>query len=170
MQPQINKNTLITHNKPVKYTKEVDDGEIIKIEAQWGPMSYQSNYEDEEKAIPSELKPFTTARFDIKNKGTENNQIKILKNTDNQSKPRTPKWFTNQEGQGTIIESTKGKINIELQCINKGTLEIATRSIDFRDKNKKRIPIKIDLKKLLKITKKVKLLFINVMICMKLVY
>ena len=147
-QPQINKNTLITHNKPIKYKKEVEDGEIIKIEAQWGPISYQSNYEDVEIAIPPELKPFTTARFDIKNKGTENNQIKILKNTDNKSKPRTPKWFTNKEGQGTIIESTKGKINIELQCINKGTLEIATRSIDFRDKNKKRIPLNIDLKKL----------------------
>ena len=81
-----------------------------------------------------------TARIDIKNHGTDKNKIKIVKNSDSYSMVQTPMWFEDEFGQGTVIQSKKGNLNITIECINQGNLKIWLRGIDFRNGNK-RIPI-----------------------------
>ena len=41
----------------------------------------------------------------------------------------------------------KGIIDLKVKCINDGNFEVYFRGIDFRDKNKQRVPIYIDYTK-----------------------
>lgn len=139
---QVETNTLISYKKPIKYVKTVKDGEIVDIVAKWKPISKESTYHDVKRIRP-DLKPFITARFDVKNKGNEDNGVQIITN-DEYAIESTPSWFTNKEGQGKIIKSSKGEIKFHIKCIKNGTLQVALRSTDLRDKTGYRIPIMID--------------------------
>ena len=96
------------------------------------------------KLIPSLLKYFTL-RIDIKNKGNADNTIKIIENSDNNSKMNYPSWFSNDKGKGFVLESEKCKINISFKCIGDGLLAIKFRGKDIRDKNMNRFPVYVDL-------------------------
>ena len=90
---------------------------------------------------------YITARIDIKNLGKEDNDLLILENSDDNSRVTTPPWYTTAEGIGKVIHTKKGIIDLKVKCINDGNFEVYFRGIDFRDKNKQRVPIYIDYTK-----------------------
>lgn len=87
---------------------------------------------------------YITARIDLKNFGLDTNDLKIIENSDISAKILKPKWFKNNLGIGTQIESKKGLIHLKIKCINDGKFRITLRSIDFRDRSEYRIPIFIN--------------------------
>lgn len=89
------------------------------------------------------LEKFITGRIDIKNFG-KNNNITLLEKDDDKLQVSYPKWFKDEKGSGMVLQSKKGSLNIKCKCINDGTLKIELRGIDYRDKNKKRVPIYIN--------------------------
>lgn len=90
------------------------------------------------------LKKFLECRIDIKNYGTVTNNIHLLECDDSLCNIYQPRWFKNNEGIGTVINSVKGNLNLKFECINDGNLIIDFKSIDYRDKEGNRIPIFID--------------------------
>ena len=94
------------------------------------------------------IQNFITARLDIKNFGTAGNTVEIIKISDKTAKIQFPGWFKNAQGQGIVLQSSLGDIRLIIKCCGTGTLEIALRGVDCRDKNNNRVPIWIDFKKL----------------------
>lgn len=90
------------------------------------------------------LSIYGTGRIDLKNFGSKDNAIEIIENTDVQSKIDSPPWFKSEQGEGTIIESKRGKIDLKIRCIHDGLLKIYLRGSDIRDRNNKRFPVYID--------------------------
>lgn len=88
------------------------------------------------------LKKYCTARIDIKNFG-EDADIIILNNNLN-SEFKRPSWFNDEDGNGYVIESCEGSLDLKIKCVNDGELKIWLRGIDIRDKNNKRFPVYID--------------------------
>lgn len=84
------------------------------------------------------------ARIDIKNQGTENNKIIYLEYEKNM-KITFPKWFKNHTGVGSQLEFKKNENTIIFQCVHDGNLEIIFRALDFRNYNKNRVPVYINL-------------------------
>ncbi len=130
----------------IKYMNDVKFSEYKNYSSYFDWLkSYDINYygdygmETDLNSINS-LYKYITARIDIKNHGTDKNKIKIVKNSDSYSMVQTPMWFEDEFGQGTVIQSKKGNLNITIECINQGNLKIWLRGIDFRNGNK-RIPI-----------------------------
>lgn len=91
----------------------------------------------------TDLIKFATARLDIKNNG-DNNSIRIIENSDEYSRHSYPRWFKNDKGEGLVIESYRGNLDLELQCINDGMLEIKLKGVDVRDDNRQKLPIFIN--------------------------
>lgn len=89
---------------------------------------------------------YFTARIDIKNSGKHNN-IKFLFISDDNSVLSFPKWFDNEDGVGAVIESSKGKLDLKIKCINDGNLNLILRGIDAKDSKGIRIPIFIEFNK-----------------------
>lgn len=83
-----------------------------------------------------------TMRLDIKNSGNHGNDLIFLKTQRNFELSR-PKWFQ-ENGSGYIVESDNLFLNLSLQCVNDGTIEIILRGIDIRDEYKERLECKID--------------------------
>lgn len=99
------------------------------------------------KENPNNIKVFfkyLTARIDIKNFGNSDNDLVILKNSDENSKVSSPEWFKDSEGVGWIIQSRKGSMDLKIKIVNDGKLRISLRGMDFRDSRKNRMPIYID--------------------------
>ena len=90
------------------------------------------------------LDKYGTGRIDIKNFGKSSNKIIILENSDLNSRIENPKWFNDNKGVGTKIESSEGILNLKFKCINDGVLKIYLRSLDVRDKTGNKFPIYID--------------------------
>ena len=90
------------------------------------------------------LMKYFTARIDIKNFGTHENNLEIMQISDYSADIYHPTWFKDDEGQGKLIESSAGILNLELKCIKSGLLKIWLRGIDCMDKNNHRFPIFID--------------------------
>ena len=92
---------------------------------------------------------YFTARIDIKNSGKFNNQIKFLSISDKESHLTFPAWFKHEDGEGAVIESSKGKLDLKIKCIGNGTLNIRLRGIHARGPNNTIIPIFINYNKLI---------------------
>ena len=90
---------------------------------------------------------YLTARIDIKNYGSSDNDIIVLENSDLDSIVDCPSWYKDFEGVGTVITSKKGCIDLKIKCVNDGLLRIDFRGIDFKDKRNRRVPIYIDYTK-----------------------
>ncbi|WP_323735646.1 hypothetical protein PXD04_07040 [Methanosphaera sp. ISO3-F5] len=90
------------------------------------------------------LNKYNTVRIDMKNEGSQSNQIKIYDNSDESSKLSVPNWFTNEKGVGVCLSSDKSEISFKIKCISEGKLKIDLRTLDIRDRNNKRFPIYID--------------------------
>lgn len=90
------------------------------------------------------LNKYMSARLDIKNYGGPNNNVNVLEISDSDSLVLHPGWFKNQKGQGMLVQSEKGFLNMKLRCVNKGKLVIDFKGPDVKDKQKNQIPIYID--------------------------
>lgn len=106
--------------------------------------AWRNNYGKTDK----NLQKYITARLDIKNFGADGNIVEIIETSDKSAKVQSPGWFKNAQGQGIVVQSSKGEIRLKIKCRGTGTLEIALRGMDCRDKNNNRIPVWIDFKKL----------------------
>ena len=92
----------------------------------------------------NKLLKYVTARIDIKNFGTEENNLTIMECSDLSSEIFAAPWLNDDEGVGWVINSRKGNIDLKIKCINDGQLQILLRGIDFRDRNHVRVPVFID--------------------------
>ena len=93
------------------------------------------------------LDKYGTGRIDIKNFGKSSNKIIILENSDLNSRIENPKWFNDNKGVGTKIESSEGILNLKFKCINDGVLNITFRGPDIRDELGNRIPSYVEFEK-----------------------
>ncbi len=142
-------NKVVSHDSKYKYTKKVENGEIIDIYVKWEPISLFTSGEIEENIIDvpylNKLKKYHTARIDIKNYGNSENNVKILENSDSFSKANYPSWFSNDKGSGLTIESSKGELNLKIKCVKDGELNITLLGIDYKIKGN-RLPIYINFR------------------------
>ena len=90
------------------------------------------------------LMKYGTARIDIKNVGNSDNFIEFIENSDSDAKINQPSWFNDEKGIGTVVESTKGVLDLEIKCLNSGVLTFWLRGVDYRDKHNNRFPVYID--------------------------
>ena len=90
---------------------------------------------------------YDTCRIDLKNKGNSTNSLKILRISDEQANCTYPLWFKNDSGEGLQIQSKHHNLDIELECIGNGELDITLRSLDVRKGNGERLPIYINYTK-----------------------
>lgn len=90
------------------------------------------------------LDNYITLRLDIKNTGSDSNDIEILEASDENMKLSGPDWFA-KKGHGYILESQKGRLELTLRCVHSGNLSFAVRGRDVRDGEGNRIPFWIDL-------------------------
>lgn len=98
--------------------------------------------------LSDKLEKYNIARIDLKNIGSENNSIAINSISDINATYSTPNWFKNHEGRGVVIQGHNNFIEIEIECVLDGKLNIILRSVDSRYENQK-IPIYINYKKLI---------------------
>ena len=85
-----------------------------------------------------------TARIDIKNYGTEENNITVISHNDTAARFQTPDWIKNAQGAGLVIHSVKGLLSTEIKCIGDGDLKIFLRGRACQDKEGKRVPEWVD--------------------------
>lgn len=129
-------NELIKINKFVSEKKEDLEKETKNIENEINSQFFNENAEF--------LKKYLDSRIDIKNYGNKTNDISLLFVDDSSLNITQPSWFNDDEGIGTIINSAKGYLNLAFKCVNDGKLIMSFKGIDYRDKNRNRIPIYID--------------------------
>lgn len=130
------------HDNPFLYKKEVSDGQIVRVSAQWQPLTYNSDL----RLITTDEKLsdiFNQGRIDIKNQGNKNNSLEFLDSASNYSITQ-PKWFKDSDGVGSIISSNSGVLDLSFKCIGDGDLVVNFRGIDFRDSLRNRIPLFVD--------------------------
>ena len=96
------------------------------------------------KEFADVLLKYGTARIDIKNVGNTTNKINIIKNSDANIHIYQQEWFNNEEGTGTIIESVEGILDLEVECINSGTINLWFKGLNHSDANNNNIPIYIE--------------------------
>ena len=134
------------HDSPFVFEKKVKDGEKINIKVKWNPISYKTNVfldTNHEKLINN----FYDARIDFKNVGNEKNDLILISCDDFSSHIYKPKWLKGKNGVGTVVSSSKRKINVSFKCVNDGNLEISFRAMDLRYGND-RLPIFIEYTKI----------------------
>lgn len=87
------------------------------------------------------LESFKMARIDIKNFGTEDNNLKITDYGNGVNyKIMTPRYFNkNKDGVGYVIESKKLEHKLQLECIGNGELVINLKGVDIKDSTGNRI-------------------------------
>lgn len=90
------------------------------------------------------LQKYITARVDVKNLGIEENEVTVTRISDLNAKVQKPAWFKNAKGQGCVIQSTKGIIEIEIECFGNGELTIWLRGMDCRKEDNTRFPVWIN--------------------------
>lgn len=99
--------------------------------------------------VLNDLIHYLTARIDIKNSGKHQNKMEFLFISDDDSILSFPEWFKNEEGIGAVIESSKGKLDLKIKCINEGNLNLLLRGIDAKDSNGTRLPIFIEFNRVI---------------------
>lgn len=104
---------------------------------------YSSNSEILEKTS-NLIKKFDICRVDIKNIGNYENSILIYNCSDDYADIDTPRWFSDSKGIGTVIESSKGNLDLKFKCINSGKLMFTIRGVDYKDSNNNRSHIYIE--------------------------
>lgn len=94
------------------------------------------------------LNRYLTARIDLKNSGSESNEIEIIQISDKNAYIVDKPVFMKKDGNGCVIQSFAGKLEFAVKCIYSGTFSILLRGQYLPDKNGKAIPICIDYKSL----------------------
>lgn len=131
------------HDDPFVYKKDVKDGQIVNAQIRWKPLNTESDLKtqtDYEKM----LKILSECRIDVKNYGKENNSVNITNINNPECIVSQPNWLKNNQGIGSVVNSTGNDLKFSIKCIGDGKLTLKFRAIDYRDKNGKRIPILIN--------------------------
>lgn len=74
---------------------------------------------------------YIIGRVDIKNYGNKDNNLTILECSDEKASIESPDWFKTNEGEGWVIESKKGVLDLKFKCINDGVLKIYIRGTEY---------------------------------------
>lgn len=93
------------------------------------------------------LKNAHKARIDVKNFGREDNKVEILNCSDKTNLFSAPSWLIDGSGQGQFITSADEHLEFTFRCVGDGNLKIFLRGVDFYDKSRTRIPMKVDYTK-----------------------
>ncbi|HIH34956.1 MAG TPA: hypothetical protein HA355_05425 [Methanosphaera sp.] len=112
----------------------------------------QFNFEELKTQLKWFIKVWNISRVDIKNIGNESNSIRIYEKEIRYEKSlniSNPEWYTDNTGKGTKIEFENNKMNIGFQCINNGDVNINLRGVDYRNSNNERLPIYLNIKKVI---------------------
>ncbi len=89
------------------------------------------------------LENYITARIDIKNSGSDGNNIEITSNSDENSTVTSPEWL-NQNGGGVIVHSTAGSLDLSLRCKGKGSLNVTLRGKYLKSFDGATVPLFVD--------------------------
>ena len=139
--------------------QEASFNELIKINN--FISENKESYEKETKYIENELNSpyfnenaeylikYLESRIDIKNYGSQNNNIVLLNSNDSSLNITQPSWFNDDRGIGSVVTGVKGDLDLSFKCVNDGKLMIGFKSIDFRDKYGNRVPIYLDYTEIL---------------------
>lgn len=137
-------------NSVPKALKTVNPKKVKKIQKQNQKLKKSlKNYQEKTqlgKNLKNKLDKYNTARIDIKNFGSAENNIELLKISDHEANYLKPRWFKTHEGIGLTIESKKNYLELKVKCICDGNLRIDLKGIDFRLRNG-RFPININFTK-----------------------
>jgi hypothetical protein len=128
--------------------KNVDEKISLLPDTLWNQIRRKADFERLTAWERAELHKYITARIDIKNFGDEENEVRIISCSDPSAWIDYPAWFTNAQGKGIVIQSSEGKMELQIACIGNGELRISLRGMDYRDENQKRVPVWIDYTKL----------------------
>ena len=90
------------------------------------------------------LKHYITARIKLKNRGKKENDIQLLKVSDQKARIRTPEWMQTGDGRGYEICSAGGVLNIWFACRGEGELQLALLSEYIKDSEGKAISFPVD--------------------------
>ena len=120
------------------------EGKDIKYKLNSKLIKYWENFLSSGLDYSESLKKYFTARIDIKNYGNPDNQVKILKSSDDFISCSSPSWFKDDLGEGIIVQSFSGYLHMKIKSVNDGELSVILRGPDIKNKNKERIPIFID--------------------------
>ena len=101
-------------------------------------------YSDYTQKENDNLLKYFTARIDIKNYGNNDNSIEIKKISDKNAELDYPNWFKDEFGNGMTIQSTLGKLYLQIKCKNQGKLIIKFRGQDNKKNNHERVPVYIN--------------------------
>jgi hypothetical protein len=88
------------------------------------------------------------ARIDVRNMGTASNAIEVISCSDPNHFYDSPSWLAKEDGRGQKIQSDALRLATSVRCIGKGKLSISLKGVDFKDENKNRIPMRVDITKL----------------------
>lgn len=92
---------------------------------------------------------YNICRLDIFNKGIRGNSVELINFSTDNHNVSYPDWLNNDLGKGVVLTSYANKLDFTIKCTNDGILNIILKSIFFRDKTLKQIPIYIDYTKLI---------------------
>lgn len=108
------------------------------------PIIDKATYEKQqfEKCMKDVMSSLTAYRLDIKNFGDDRNFLEI---TADNVVVEEPKWFTNIQGIGKILQGNNLSNTIKIKAINDGVLRLDFKGQDKRF-NGERIPLWIDYK------------------------
>ena len=99
-----------------------------------------------EEDFYNKLEKYNTARIDIKNLGSADNDIDIIRISDSDAKYSKPGWYKSDKGTGLVVKSQKNYLEVIIECICDGKLKILLRGIDYR-LNGNRFPIGVNFTK-----------------------
>ena len=90
------------------------------------------------------LKKYLQCRIDIKNLGSENNDVLLIDSNDSLQSFYAPDWFKDSNGIGHVLTSNNGSLDLSFKCVNDGTINLNFKGIDYSDRKGNRIPIYVD--------------------------
>lgn len=99
-------------------------------------FNMQMNNASKDSILKRNLRHYFSSRIDIKNWGDYNNKVEFLSISDNDATLAFPNWFKDNDGEGAVVESTKGRIDLKVKCIGNGALNIRLRGVNAKYKNK----------------------------------
>lgn len=140
-------NKVIWHDKPLSFSKQVKNGQIVNVKTRWRPLYSENNF-NLVSDLDSSLDKFSTVQLDLKNMGDSRNNLILINSNNSLASIIKSHSYKNYSGSGTIIQTNKYNLNLSFKCINDGKLKINFGPLKLNEKNSIRLPIYIDLKEI----------------------
>lgn len=87
-----------------------------------------------------------SARIDVKNEGTDVNDVEVIDISDASAKVEAPEWMR-KNGMGRLINGEKGELSFKLKCKGDGKLSISLRGPFIIDGYGEKIPVWVNYSK-----------------------